>query len=126
MTEENTTLCQTHKELIEQSNIIYIVMPLTPTTKDTLNKEFFDKCGTNKMIINIARGGLTSEKDLYDYLSTHPDSYYYADVRQQEPSIPENTQKLLNLPNYLLTPHIGAHTKQAQERMHQFNLLAHK
>lgn len=65
-------------------------------------------------IVNAARGGVISEADLLDALETGKIAYAGLDVFENEPS---PSIKILMQENISLTPHIGAATKEAQERI---------
>ena len=66
------------------------------------------------ILINCARGGLYNEEDLYEGLQSGKIRWAGLDVFSKEPAI-EN--KLLDLPNVYVTPHIGANTLESQEKI---------
>ncbi|MDD1743504.1 MAG: ACT domain-containing protein, partial [Methanomassiliicoccales archaeon] len=68
------------------------------------------------MIINCARGGIIDEEALYDALKSNRIAGAALDVFENEP--PKGS-KLLELPNIVVTPHLGASTKEAQEKVSQ-------
>jgi D-3-phosphoglycerate dehydrogenase len=63
-------------------------------------------------LINVARGGVVEENALYNALKEGKLAGAAVDVFEQEPPAKEN--KLLSLDNVILTPHLGASTKEAQ------------
>ena len=63
-------------------------------------------------LINCSRGGTVDEKALYDALKNGKIAGAGIDVFEQEP--PSNDNPLLKLDNVILTPHIGANTKEGQ------------
>jgi D-3-phosphoglycerate dehydrogenase len=65
-------------------------------------------------LINCARGGVVNEAALYDALKNKVIAGATVDVYEAEPTPTDN--KLLTLDNVILTPHIGASTKEAQIR----------
>jgi len=66
-------------------------------------------------LINTSRGELVDEDALYDALVKGAIAGAAQDVFSQEP--PNKDNKLLSLDNFILTPHIGAYTKESTERM---------
>jgi D-3-phosphoglycerate dehydrogenase len=68
------------------------------------------------VLINCARGGVVSEKDLLAALKSGKVSRAAMDVFENEPPTPEEYE-LLKHPNVSVTPHIGASTVEAQERV---------
>jgi D-3-phosphoglycerate dehydrogenase len=102
------------KELFRRSDFITIHTPLTPETKNMINKETIKMMKPGVRIINCARGGIINEKDLYEALVGGKVAGVALDVFEKEP--PENNP-LLKLNNVISTPHLGASTKEAQENV---------
>jgi len=65
-------------------------------------------------IVNAARGGVIDEKDLIDALNSGKVGHAALDVFENEPT---PNKDLLSHPKISLTPHIGAATEEAQERI---------
>jgi D-3-phosphoglycerate dehydrogenase len=68
------------------------------------------------ILINCARGGVVVEKDLLDALNTRKVLYAGMDVFEHEPPTPEEFD-LINHPRVSVSPHIGASTREAQDRV---------
>ncbi len=102
------------KELFRRSDFITIHTPLTPETRNMINKETIKMMKLGVRIINCARGGIINEKDLYEALVGGKVAGAALDVFEKEP--PENNP-LLKLNNVISTPHLGASTKEAQENV---------
>ena len=68
----------------------------------------------NAYLINCARGGVVDENALYNALKNEKIAGAGVDVFEKEP--PNNDNKLLELDNVILTPHLGANTKEGQIR----------
>ena len=102
------------KELSRRSDFITIHTPLTPETRNMINKETIKMMKPGVRIINCARGGIINEKDLYEALVGGKIAGAALDVFEKEP--PENNP-LLTLNNVISTPHLGASTKEAQENV---------
>ncbi|MCJ7562613.1 MAG: phosphoglycerate dehydrogenase [Thermoplasmata archaeon] len=98
--------------LLEESDFVSLHTPLTPQTKDLLGKTELSHMKKNAMLINCARGGVVNEDALYEILSEGRIGGAALDVYSEEP--PKGS-KLLTLNNVVLTPHLGATTKEAQE-----------
>jgi D-3-phosphoglycerate dehydrogenase len=102
------------KDLFRRSDFITIHTPLTPETRNMINKETIKMMKPAVRIINCARGGIINEKDLYEALVGGKVAGAALDVFEKEP--PENNP-LLKLNNVISTPHLGASTKEAQENV---------
>jgi D-3-phosphoglycerate dehydrogenase len=102
------------EELLRRSDFITIHTPLTPETKNMINKEAIKMMKTGIRIINCARGGIVNEKDLYDALIEGKVAGAALDVFEKEPP---GDNPLLTLDNVICTPHLGAATKEAQENV---------
>jgi D-3-phosphoglycerate dehydrogenase len=102
------------QELFRRSDFITIHTPLTPETKNMINKDTLKIMKHGVRIINCARGGIINEKDLYDALVEGKVAGAALDVFEKEP--PENNP-LLTVDNVIATPHLGASTKEAQENV---------
>lgn len=102
------------EEVFKRSDFITIHTPLTPETKNLINKDTIKLMKQGVRIINCARGGIINEKDLYDAIVEGQVAGAALDVFEKEP--PENNP-LLTLDNVICTPHLGASTKEAQENV---------
>ena len=100
-------------ELIETADFISLHIPHIPKTHHIVNGKMISKMKPTAYIINCARGGTVDEKALYDALKNGKIAGAGLDVFEQEP--PEDSP-LLQLDNIMLTPHIGANTKEGQIR----------
>ncbi|MFB5601187.1 MAG: NAD(P)-dependent oxidoreductase, partial [Nitrososphaeraceae archaeon] len=109
------------KTLIESSDFISCHVPSLPETKNMFDSELFSKMKPTAFFINASRGDVVDEKALYDVLVNHKIAGAALDVFQIEP--PTNNM-LLQLPNVICSPHIGAQTKEAQELAS--NIIAEK
>jgi len=101
-------------KVIEEADIITVHAPLTPSTKHIIGKEQFKMMKPNVMLINCARGGIVDEEALYEALKSKRIAGAALDVFESEP--PKGS-KLLELDNIVVTPHLGASTKEAQEKV---------
>ncbi len=102
------------EQLVEEADIITVHAALTPATHHLISKELIAKMKPNALIINVARGELIDEDALYDALHEKKIAGAALDVYEHEPP---TGSKLLTLDNAVLTPHLGASTKEAQEKV---------
>lgn len=98
------------EELLERSEIVSLHVPLTPLTRNLLNRQRLDLLRPDAILINTARGGIVDEVALEEALRTNRIAGAGFDVFVTEP--PENLN-LLSLPNFLPTAHIGGSTEGA-------------
>ncbi len=102
------------KEIFKLADFITLHTPLTNETKGILNKKTMRECKKGVRIINCARGGLVVEEDLLELLDESHIAGAALDVFDEEP--PKNNN-LFKSENLILTPHLGASTKEAQENV---------
>ncbi|MBB6062362.1 D-3-phosphoglycerate dehydrogenase [Thermosipho japonicus] len=105
--------------IFKESDFITIHVPLTNETKHLVSKEAFEKMKDGVILINAARGGVVDEEALYNALASGKVYAAGLDVFEVEPPTDELRKKLLELPNVVATPHIGASTVEAQLRVGQ-------
>ncbi|MBL7013237.1 MAG: hydroxyacid dehydrogenase [Candidatus Marinimicrobia bacterium] len=99
--------------LTQESDFISLHVPLVNETKYLFNLDRFNMMKPTARIINVARGGIIHENDLATALNQNIIAGAGMDVFEKEP-IDEN-HPLLNIPNCILTPHLGASTLEAKE-----------
>ena len=102
------------EELISSSDVLSLHTKLDDQTKNMLNKESIAKMKSSSVIINCARGGLIHESDLKDALNNDVIAGAAIDVYETEPAT-ENV--MFGAKNLLLTPHLGASSKEAQSNV---------
>ena len=100
-------------DLLRAADFITLHTPLTPETHHLLNAARLAKTRRGVRIINCARGGLIDEAALAEALQSGQVAAAALDVFETEP-LPTDSP-LRNLPNLVLTPHLGASTAEAQE-----------
>src|SRR4029079_13772837 len=104
-------------ELLEQSDFVTIHMPKTPETTGMIGAEQFAKMKPTSYVVNVARGGLIDEDALYTALTTGEIAGAGLDVFTSEPPAEGvSAPRLIDLPNVVVTPHLGASTEEAQEK----------
>lgn len=100
------------EQLIKESDFISLHVPFSE--KPVLGKEEFAKMKDGVGVVNCSRGGTIDEDALLEALNTGKIGFAGLDVFDNEPT---PRQDLLSHPNVSLTPHIGASTNEAQERI---------
>ena len=100
-------------DLLAQSDVITMHMPLTPDSRNLLNAEAFSKMKEGVFIVCAARGGVIDEQALLEALNNGKVAGAALDVYSTEP--PGQTE-LVAHPRVIDTPHIGAQTVEAQAR----------
>jgi D-3-phosphoglycerate dehydrogenase len=100
-------------EVYARADFLTVHTPLTAETRGLVDREAISKMKTGARIINCARGGLVDEDALYEAITSGAIAGAALDVFTQEP--PPSDHKLLHLEQVIVTPHLGASTKEAQE-----------
>ena len=95
-------------------DFITIHTPKTKETIDMITSKEIAKMKDGVRLINVARGGLYNEDDLYEGLKSGKVAYCGIDVFNKEPA---NNHPLLDLENLTATPHLGANTLESQENI---------
>jgi D-3-phosphoglycerate dehydrogenase len=104
------------EELLRVSDYITLHVPFEKARGAVIAKADFEKMKDGVILINCARGGVVVEKDLLDALNTRKVLYAGMDVFEHEPPTPEEFD-LINHPRVSVSPHIGASTREAQDRV---------
>lgn len=99
------------EELLGAADFVSIHSPLTEETRNIINSKTLGMMKKGVYIVNCARGGIVSEKDLYEALVSGHVSGAALDVFEDEPT---RNHELLSLDNVICTPHLGASTDEAQ------------
>jgi len=107
--------------LLSSADYVSFHVPLLDSTRHMINAEKLKTMKNTACIINTSRGGVIDEEALYNSLKDGSLAGAALDVFEVEPAT-EN--KLITLPNFIATPHIGAQTKEAQ--LLAANIIAEK
>ena len=100
-------------EVLERADAITIHLPKTPETKGLIGKDQLAKVKPGVLIVNAARGGLIDEDALAEAVREGRVGGAGIDVFAAEPT---TASPLFELPNVVVTPHLGASTNEAQDR----------
>lgn len=102
-------------ELLQQSDFICLVTPLTEETRGMIGKKEFQLMKPSAIFINVSRGSTVVEEDLIEALKTGKIAAAGLDVYEKEPVDPDN--ELLNMKNVVTLPHIGTATYETEVKM---------
>lgn len=103
-------------ELLSRADIISLHLPKIKGEPPAIAAPEFAKMKKGVVLINCARGGVVAEKDLLEALNNGTLLAAGIDVFENEPPT-EAQRDLINHPRVSVTPHIGASTVEAQERV---------
>ncbi|XP_005004162.2 glyoxylate reductase/hydroxypyruvate reductase isoform X1 [Cavia porcellus] len=112
-------------QLAAESDFIVVACSLTPETKGLCNGDFFRKMKKTAVFVNISRGDVVNQDDLYQALASGQIAAAGLDVTTPEP-LPTD-HPLLTLKNCVILPHIGSatyKTRNAMSLLASNNLLA--
>jgi len=131
----------TFDDLLIQSDIVSLHVPLMPTTRHLINRESIKKMKTGAILINTARGGLVDTEALLDSLDREHLSGAGLDVLDHEELLKEEdqllgrkftseelhklevTQRLMKREDVIFTPHIAFYSEEALRRIIDTTLL---
>ena len=97
--------------LLSSADYVSFHVPLLDSTRHMINADKLKLMKKTARIINTARGGVIDEEALYNSLKDGNLAGAALDVFEAEPA---TGNKLVTLPNFVATPHMGAQTKEAQ------------
>ncbi|MET0994467.1 MAG: phosphoglycerate dehydrogenase, partial [Mycobacterium sp.] len=100
-------------ELFARADLISVHLPKTPETKGLFGRENLAKTKKGVVIVNAARGGLIDEAALAEAIKSGHVRAAGLDVFETEPC---TDSPLFDLPEVVVTPHLGASTSEAQDR----------
>lgn len=115
ITEENASRLAVElmplEEVFKKSDFITIHMPKTKSSYHLINDNTIAQMKQGVRIVNCARGGIVDEEALYKGMVSGKVAGAALDVFEKEPNL---ESPLLELPNFIATPHLGASTREAQ------------
>ncbi|MCS6826226.1 MAG: phosphoglycerate dehydrogenase, partial [Caldilinea sp.] len=101
--------------LVSRADFITLHVPLTPQTRNLINRERLALMQPTARLINVARGGIVDEQALVEAIESGRLAGAALDVFEQEP-LPADSP-LRRCPNIILSPHLGGSTVEAQEKV---------
>jgi D-3-phosphoglycerate dehydrogenase len=111
--QEGVELFRDLDEIIPKCDYLTVHTPMTPETAGLINAERIARMPHGVRIVNCARGGIVDEAALAAAIQSGHVAGAALDVFVDEP--PPKDHPLVNLPQVLVTPHLGASTDEAQE-----------
>ena len=112
--EANNVQLRSLEDLLAESDIVSLHLPLAPQTRGLMNAERLAMMKSTAWLINTARGALIVENDLVQALSEGRLGGAALDVFENEPEV---SPALCDLDNVVLTPHIAGSTQEAQAQV---------
>lgn len=104
--------------LLSASDIVSIHAPLTPETEGLIDANALHKMKKSAILINVGRGPIIAEQDLYDALVNEEIAAAGLDVLTEEPMNPDSPLlKIQDSNRLLITPHIGWASIEARTRL---------
>ncbi len=100
-------------QVVTESDFLTIHLPKTKETAGLINRDLLVKAKSNLRVINVARGGIVSEADLAECIRDGVIAGAALDVFDVEPT---TESPLFDLPSVVVTPHLGASTREAQDK----------
>ena len=101
-------------DLLARADLISLHAPLTESTRNMLDRAALARTKPGVRIVNCARGGLIDEAALYDAIQSGHVAGAALDVFAEEPA---RSSPLFELDEVVVTPHLGASTAEAQEKV---------
>ena len=117
--EEQQATSMSIDDVLKTSDYVTIHMPLTPETKNLFNAKSIAEMKPDAVVLNMARGGIVNEQDMYEALKAGKIGGYASDVMENELAAGGLTEgatfdsPLFECDNFIVTPHLGAQSTDA-------------
>ncbi len=105
-------------DLVREAEILVLCAPLTPATRGMIGAAELAQLKKGALLVNVARGPLVIERDLITALESGHLAGAAVDVTEVEPLSADSP--LWDLPNVIITPHVGGQSKQRIDQMTDF------
>ena len=103
--------------LLAQSDILSLHCPLSDLSRDFIEKEALSKMKSTAILINVARGGVVNNRDLYEALETGQIQAAGLDVVEKEPLTQDNPlSRIKDSSRLIITPHLAWASVEARTR----------
>jgi len=104
-------------EVLARADQVSLHVPLTEATRDLIGAREFGLMKRSAVLINTARGGVVNEAALVSALKTQRIAGAGFDVLSSEPPREGNPLLDLDLPNFLITPHVAWSSREAMQKL---------
>ncbi|MBQ3557501.1 MAG: phosphoglycerate dehydrogenase [Oscillospiraceae bacterium] len=117
--EQNFAVGMSREEVLRVSDFVAIHLPLLPETRNLICAETIQTMKQDAIVLNMSRGGIVNEKDMYEALTAGRLGGYATDVMGDELAHGGLTRNagfdspLFDCENFIVSPHIGAQTQDA-------------
>jgi phosphoglycerate dehydrogenase-like enzyme len=105
-------------DVLAEVDIIFLCLPLTPATRGLIDAQALARLKPGAILINVARGPLVIESALVNALESGALAAAGVDVTEREPLPPDS--RLWDLPNVIITPHVGGQSRRRIDQMTDF------
>ncbi len=110
------------EQLLEQSDAVSLHVPLSDATRHLLDSGAIANMKKGAVLVNAARGGVVDEKAMVAALKSGQISGAALDVYESEPLTMDVAAQFADIPNLILTPHIGGVTVESNQRVSQVTM----
>ena len=104
-------------EVLRHSDVVSLHCPLTAETRDMIGRAEFEMMKRSALLINTARGSLVEDAALVEALRNGVIAGAGFDALREEPPRQDNPLVDLNLPNFILTPHVAWASNEAVQAL---------
>ena len=108
---------QYYADLLDMAHEVQALIVITPggaATRHLVNQPILEALGAEGCVVNVARGSVVDQDALVAALKNGTLGYAGLDVFEKEPQVPE---ALFDMPNVVLTPHVGSATVETRQAM---------
>jgi phosphoglycerate dehydrogenase-like enzyme len=106
------------RRAVSEADFVVLLIPGSPENRHYVNRERLAMLPAHAWLVNVARGSVVDERDLYEALASRRIAGAALDVYEREPYEPVDAARDLRaLDNVILVPHIGSNTAESNRRM---------
>jgi len=104
-------------DVLRESDVISLHCPLTEETRDLIDRDELQLMKRNALLINTARGGLLADRALIEALKNGRIAGAAVDVLREEPPVHGSPLLDVDLPNFIVTPHVAWASNEAVQAL---------
>jgi glycerate dehydrogenase len=105
------------EKLYQESDVISLHCPLSNYSRNLIGEKQFSMMKSNAILLNMARGGIVNEADLFEALKNGSIAGSATDVMMEEPPSDDHILLKEELSNLLITPHVAWASRQARQNL---------